>query len=40
MEVVYQMALRRKLPVRLPMGECVLAAVALAIIAFHYMNNP
>lgn len=40
MEVVYNMGLRRKLPVRLPMGECVLNGVAIAILAFVYLSQP
>ena len=40
MEVVYNMAVRRKWPVRVPGGECLLLAVALGIICFHYLDCP
>lgn len=40
MEVLYNMALRRKWKVRVPQGECWLNAVAMAIIAFTYINDP
>ena len=39
MEVTYNMATRRKYPVRLPKGECILNAVALAVLAFAYLSN-
>ena len=39
MEVTYNMAIRRKFPIRLPKGECLLNAVALAVLAFAYLNN-
>lgn len=40
MEVVYQMARRREWPVRIAKGECLLGAVALAVIVFHYLDHP
>ena len=40
MEVVYNMALRRKMTVKIPYGECWLNAVAFSIICFTYMNDP
>jgi hypothetical protein len=40
MEVLYNMALRRRWMVRVPYGECWLNAVAMAIIAFTYINDP
>ena len=39
MEVTYNMATRRNYPVRLPKGECILNAVALAVLAFAYLSN-
>jgi hypothetical protein len=40
MEVLYNMAVRRSYPVRIPYGECWLNAVALAVICFTYVNDP
>jgi hypothetical protein len=39
MEVVYNMAIRRKLPVRLPQGECILTGVAISILSYVYMSD-
>jgi hypothetical protein len=40
MEVVYNMGLRRSLPVRIPKGECFLNAIAIAILSLVYLNKP
>lgn len=40
MEVVYNMGKRRGYPVKWPFGEGLLMSVALAVICYHYMNNP
>lgn len=40
LETLYHMALRRKLPVRIPYGECLLAGLAIGLICFHYVNCP
>lgn len=39
-EVLYNMALRRGMKVRIPYGECWLNAVSIAIICFTYINDP
>ena len=40
MEVMYNMAMRRKWNVKIPYGECWLNAVAMAIVCFTYINDP
>jgi hypothetical protein len=40
MEVVYNMGIRRSWPVRIPKGECVLNAIAIAVLSFVYLNRP
>ena len=40
MEVLYNMATRRQWKVRVPMGECWLNAIALAVICFTYLDAP
>lgn len=40
MEILYNMGLRRGLPVKIPHGECWLNAFALAVICFSYVNDP
>ena len=39
MEVCYNMALRRKWPIRIPKGECLLNAIAIAVLSFVYLNR-
>jgi hypothetical protein len=39
MEILYNMAMRRKMPVKIPAGNCVIAALALCVICYHYFNN-
>ncbi len=34
------MGLRRKYPVRIPYGECLVAGLAIGLISFHYVNCP
>ncbi len=33
------MALRRNYPVKIPYGECLLMAVSMAILCYHYFGN-
>ena len=37
MEVLYKMAKRRGYPVKVPFGEGIVMAVALAVISYHYI---
>ena len=39
LETSYNMALRRKYPVKIPHGECLLMGVSMAILTYHYINN-
>ena len=39
METVYNMGRRRGWPVRIPIGNCIITGLALAIICHHYFNN-
>jgi hypothetical protein len=39
MEVTYNMAIRRKYPVRIPFGECWVNALAIAILTYVYMSD-
>ena len=39
-EVMYLMARRRGWPVRVPQGECLLAAVSAGVVMYHYFNCP
>ena len=39
MEILYNMGKRRKLPVTIPLGNCVMTGFALCIICYHYFNN-
>ena len=40
METLYNMALRRNYPVRIPYGECLLMGVAIGIICYHFADCP
>jgi hypothetical protein len=40
MEIVYLMARRRNWPVRIPKGECLLFAIAIALLTAFYFNLP
>jgi hypothetical protein len=40
MEVVYYMAKRRNWPVQLVKGECLLNAIAIAVLGVVYFNEP
>ena len=33
------MAVRRNIPVRIPHGMCILYALSMSIICYHYFNN-
>jgi hypothetical protein len=39
MEILYNQAKRRDLPVVIPFGNCVITGFALCIICYHYFNN-
>ena len=39
MEVLYNLAVRRSWPVKVPYGECWLNGAAMAIICFTYIND-
>lgn len=34
------MGIRRKYPIRIPNGECLLVGVAIAVICFYYVDCP
>jgi len=40
MEILYNMGIRRKYSIRLPMGECILNGIALAVLCYVYLNDP
>lgn len=39
METTYHLLTRRKWPIRICYGECLLMGVAMSILCFHYLNH-